>query len=77
MATDLVIVDLYAQRNAVLQLVEEWNSEEVLAWLEKYGTLQKIKIEADDRLYSFRAHSGNLAWLRFDETDRLVILHPR
>ncbi len=74
---DLVLVDLYSQREAVAQHVKGWDINKILDWMKQYGKVEKISSPDDDKRFAFHSIQGEQAAFRFDENDGLVVFHPR
>jgi hypothetical protein len=71
----LSVVDLEAQADAVARFVDGWPSDQVLAWLGKFGEVKAIHIhQFDATIYSFRSRCGPCAAFLFAQDGRFVLI---
>jgi hypothetical protein len=72
--SDFILIDLEAQFSDVLRLTKDWPVEQIIKWLERFGTVVKVTHPMDDRLYRFRSTTGPQVAFRFDEANKLVLI---
>jgi hypothetical protein len=72
--SELVLTDLYSQREAVVEYVKGWQPLEILSWMRLFGSV----IEPGDgvilRLYTFRSGAGIEGHFYFRGGEELVIV---
>jgi hypothetical protein len=74
---DFTLVDLYNQRKEVIEYVRGWNENEIVEWMQQYGSVSEIESSFADNLFKFTSVSGVETPFRISETDELVVYHPR
>ncbi len=75
--SEFSLVDLYAQRQAVLGYVQDWSQDDILDWMRRYGTIATIPTNYNTTLYRFDSNSGSKAAFYFSDTGSLIIMPPR
>jgi hypothetical protein len=70
--SDFVLVDLDSQGDAVAEYVKGWMPEDVISWLEMFGTVSKHGSDEHAR-YSHLSNCGRRGYFYFTEDGDFVI----
>ncbi|NDJ54340.1 MAG: hypothetical protein GYB68_14820 [Chloroflexi bacterium] len=71
--TQFVLIDLLAQRVAVLRITEDMTPDETLEWIGLHGDVRKLD-NGDDVVYRFTSHLGIIADFTFGQNDQLIVI---
>jgi hypothetical protein len=71
---DLVLIDLYSQREAVKEFVRGWQVEEILEWMRCFGTVTVHELpEYGSVVYRFQSSAGRECPFGFSRSGELSI----